>query len=166
MDKHERKIRVLFLCKHNQARSQMAEALLRKLGGDHFEVYSAGSDPTDELHPLTARLLADYGMDVGKLHPKPLNQFRDEQFDYIITIAGERGGGPTFPGDPEQIFWLYSDPAAVEGEAEQNRTFRATFAELETRIREFVNVNHHLNREREREERWAALMSAKEEANR
>ena len=66
------KARVLFLCTHNSARSQMAEGLLRHLGGDRFEVYSAGIDPTDGIHPCAVEAMSEIGIDISDLYPRVL----------------------------------------------------------------------------------------------
>lgn len=137
---NERKIRVLFLCTHNQARSQMAEGLLRKIGGKRFAVFSAGSQPADHLHPLTEALLKERGVDTSDLHPKSINQFLDQSFDYVITTC-EEDLCPTFPGDPELIRWHFEDPSQSTGnDGEQLLAFRRVFVGMDNRIRQFVNV--------------------------
>lgn len=139
-DMARRQIRVLFLCTHNQARSQMAEGLLKKLGGKRFEVFSAGSEPADNLHPLTATLLKERGVNTDDLYPKSINQFLEQSFDYVITTC-EEDDCPTFPGDPERIHWHFEDPSKTEGsDGERLRSFRRVFVGMDNRIRQFVNV--------------------------
>lgn len=128
-------IRVLFLCTHNSARSQMAEGLLRKLGGDQVEVYSAGSEPTS-IHPLAIKVMASAGIDLRQHRVKHLNEFLGQNFDYIITVCDQvREVCPVFPGDPEQIHWSFPDPAAIEGGLQtQENSFRDTANQLTIRI--------------------------------
>lgn len=139
----ERPLRILFLCTHNRARSQMAEGIARYLAGDQVEVYSAGNEPT-ELHPLTIEMLQELGIDTAGLRSKSLDEFVDQKFDYIITTCDRvRGGCPTFPGDPEQIHWSFPDPSAVEGdEAARRRAFQMARRELLTRIRYLLSLPH------------------------
>jgi protein-tyrosine-phosphatase len=128
-------LRVLFLCTHNSARSQMAEGLLRKLGGDRVEVFSAGSEPAD-IHPLAIKVMASAGIDLRQSSAKHLNEFLGQDFDYIITVCDRvREVCPVFPGDPEQIHWSFPDPAAIEGDLQvQERGFQDTANQLATRI--------------------------------
>ena len=132
-------VRVLFLCTHNSARSQMAEGILRDLSGGKIEAYSAGSHPTD-LHPLAVQTLAAIGIDISQQQPKHLDQFYGQSFDYIVTVCDRvRESRPTFPGDPERVHWSFSDPAAVEGpEEEQYRAFEQVALQLMTRMRYLV----------------------------
>ena len=91
------KQRVLFLCTHNSARSQMAEGVLRALAGDRFEVESAGTEET-RVNPLAVRAMAEVGIDLGGHRSKTLDRFLDEPWDYVVTVcdsAHERC--PVFP---------------------------------------------------------------------
>ena len=119
-----KKLRVLFLCTGNSARSQMAEALLRKLAGDRYEVHSAGLEPT-VIHPLTVKVLEEIGIDTSKQYAKPLTDFIEKaQFDYLITVcsnAEERC--PFFPGVGQRLHWPFEDPAAFEGGKEEKMAF-------------------------------------------
>jgi len=80
------KKRVLFICTHNSARSQMAEAFLRKLYGDRYEAYSAGSEPT-EINLYIIRAMEEIGVDISKQYSKSLEEFRGERFDYVVTVC-------------------------------------------------------------------------------
>src|SRR5919106_6627809 len=82
----DRPIRVLFLCTHNSARSQMAEGLLRKLGGDQVEVFSAGNEPTS-IHPLAIKVMSSIGVDLSQQRSKHLSEFVGQKFDYIVTVC-------------------------------------------------------------------------------
>ncbi len=132
--------RVLFLCVHNSARSQMAEGLLRSRAGDRFEVLSAGSEPT-HVHPLAVRAMLDLGVDIAQQRSKNVNVFLGERFDYIITLCAEEVC-PFFPGDAQRLHWALPDPAAVAGsENEQLAAFRHTALELQFRLDEFIGKN-------------------------
>jgi arsenate reductase len=134
-------IRVLFLCTGNSARSQMAEALLRQLGGADFEVFSAGTDPKG-LNPLAVEVMRETGIDIASQQSKSLQQFLDRHFDYVITVCDRaRDNCPTFPGDNERIHWGFDDPAAATGPREQQlAVFRRVRNELSERLRLWVAV--------------------------
>ncbi|MFZ1397159.1 MAG: metalloregulator ArsR/SmtB family transcription factor [Candidatus Promineifilaceae bacterium] len=131
----ERPYRVLFLCTHNSARSQLAEGILRATGGNLVEVFSAGSEP-DRVHPLAVRAAAALQIDISSQQSKHLDAFAGQTFDYVITVCDQvRESCPVFPDDPHQIHWSFSDPAAVVGsEADQFQAFLQTARELSTRI--------------------------------
>lgn len=127
--------RVLFLCTHNSARSQMAEGILRHLGGDRVEVFSAGSEPT-HIHPLAIQAMQDLKIDISQQYSKNMSEFFNQKFDYIITVCDRvREACPVFPGDPEHIHWSFPDPVEVEGSTtERERAFRETATQLTTRL--------------------------------
>ena len=127
--------RVLFLCTHNSARSQMAEGLLRSLGGERIEVFSAGNQP-GRVHPLAIQTLKGMNVDISSQQSKHMNLFVGQPFDYIITVCDRvREVCPIFPDDPEKIHWSFEDPAGVEGPEETRvQAFQATARELMTRI--------------------------------
>jgi ArsR family transcriptional regulator, arsenate/arsenite/antimonite-responsive transcriptional repressor / arsenate reductase (thioredoxin) len=129
------KVHVLFLCTHNSARSQMAESLLRKLGGDQVEVFSAGSEPTS-IHPLAIKVMSEVSVDLSQHRSKHLSEFVGQSFDYVVTVCDRiREVCPVFPGDPEQIHWSFPDPAAIEGNLQkQERAFANTANQLMLRI--------------------------------
>ena len=131
-----RRARVLFLCTHNSARSQMAEGILRHLGGDKVEVYSAGTVVT-RVHPLAIAAMDEKEIDISGQMSKHLDEFLGQDLDYIVTVCDNaREACPVFPGAPEQIHWSIADPSAVEGdEATRLRAFRVASDELMTRIR-------------------------------
>jgi ArsR family transcriptional regulator, arsenate/arsenite/antimonite-responsive transcriptional repressor / arsenate reductase (thioredoxin) len=131
----KRPFRVLFLCTHNSARSQLAEGILRVSGGSLVEVYSAGSEP-GIVHPLAVRAAAAFNVDLSSQRSKHLSEFIGQHFDYIITVCDQvREVCPVFPGDPQQIHWSISDPAAITGpEDEQFEAFLQTARELSTRL--------------------------------
>ena len=139
--------RVLFLCTHNSARSQMAEGILRHRMGDRAEVFSAGTEAT-RVNPLAVRAMADIGIDISRQRSKHLDEFREQKFDYVITVCDRaRESCPIFPGNPEQIHWSFPDPAAVTDREARVRAFERTATELTTRLNYLLKV---INRTREK----------------
>lgn len=133
------KKRVLILCTGNSARSQMAEGLLRWMAGDRFEVLSAGVEPS-QVRPQAIEAMREIGIDISKQHSKSVEEFAEQEFDYVITVcdnANERC--PVFPGQTKRLHWSFDDPAATKGdEAERLAVFRRVRDEIEARLREFV----------------------------
>jgi arsenate reductase len=134
-----RPIRVLFVCTGNSARSIMAEELLRRYGGDAFEVHSAGTEPKG-VNPLTLRVLAEAGIHASWARSKSVSEYLGRQFDYVITVCDQaRQTCPVFPGAHESLHWGYEDPAAAEGTDEERlAVFRRVFIGLGDRIRLFI----------------------------
>lgn len=134
-----RRPRVLFLCTHNSARSQMAEALLRERSGGQAEAFSAGTEPAG-VHPLAVRAMDELGIDLRGRQSKGLERFLGQRFDAVITVCDRaREACPVFPGKPDQIHWSFPDPAGVDGPPEARLdAFRATAAGLDVRIRYFL----------------------------
>lgn len=140
-------VRVLFLCTHNSARSQMAEAILRHLGGQHVAAFSAGSEPS-QVHPQAVRAMAALDIDIGQQQSKHLDTFAGQSFDYIITVCDRvREVCPLFPTDPERIHWSFADPAALEDESARERAFQQTAQQLVTRARHLLTLIHEGQRE-------------------
>jgi arsenate reductase (thioredoxin) len=136
-----KRLRVLFVCTGNSARSLMAEALLRQRGGDAFEVFSAGTEPKG-VNPLTLRVLADAGIDASWARSKSVSEYLGQPFDYVITVCDQaRQACPVFPGEHESLHWGYEDPAEAQGsEAERLAVFRRVFLALSERIGHFVTL--------------------------
>jgi arsenate reductase len=135
-------IRVLFICLHNSARSQIAEALLREFGGSRFHVRSAGTDVTS-VHPLAVRVLAEIGIDWSAAQSKEVAGFTDEHWDYVITVCDRaRARCPVPPSWSDNVLhWGLDDPAEVDGPEEVRlAAFRRTREELTARLRPFVEV--------------------------
>ena len=136
-----KKARVLFLCTGNSARSQMAEALLRKHAGDRFEVHSAGLEPAG-VNPYTIRVLEEIGLNTGELRSKPVAEFLGRvHFGYLITVCSSAEEKcPTFPGVSMRLHWPFDDPAAFEGnDAEKLDTFRRVRDQIDQTIRQWVS---------------------------
>jgi arsenate reductase len=134
-------IRVLFVCTHNSARSQLAEALLRHYGGDDFEVRSAGTEAT-RVNPYAVRVLAELGIDWSAARSKPIDEFLDQRFDYVITVCDRaRETCPVFPGSDNTLHWGLDDPSEMGGSDEDRlAAFRRTQLELAARLRPFIEV--------------------------
>jgi arsenate reductase (thioredoxin) len=137
------KRRVLILCTGNSARSQMAEGWLRELAGDDFEVFSAGTEPKESVHPLAVQVMADVGVNIAEQRPKSLQQYLGQPWDFIITVCDRANETcPIFPGDHERIHWSFEDPAAATGsDLERRAVFRRVRDEILQRIRLFVAVH-------------------------
>ena len=113
-----KKISVLFLCTHNSARSQMAEAFLRTFYGDRFESYSAGVTPT-RVNPNAIEVMKEIGIDISKHQTKSIEQFRGRTFDYVITVCDNaQKTCPFFPGKT-LMHHGFDDPSAVLGSPEE-----------------------------------------------
>lgn len=135
------KKRVLFLCTHNSARSQIAEGLLRKMAGDEFEVFSAGTEQTS-VRPLAIDAMREIGIDITGHRSKTLDEFAGENFDYVITVCDRANEScPVFPGTTERIHWSFDDPTAVTGTEEQKlRAFRTVRDAIQQRLRIFLTI--------------------------
>ncbi len=135
-----RKKKVLFLCTGNSCRSQMAEGLLRYVAGDRFEVYSAGSEPADNINPLAVLVMNEIGIDITKQYPKHIEELSSQKFDYIITLCNNaRNACPFFPGTAQKIHWNLEDPAkAIGTEKERLIIFRKIRDLIYGKISEFL----------------------------
>ena len=131
--------RVLILCTGNSARSQMAEGLLRHMGGGRFEVESAGVEPSS-VRPQAVEAMREVGVDISGHRSKSVEEFAGREFDYVITVcdnANERC--PVFPGNTRRLHWSFEDPAAAEGdEAERLAVFRRVRDEIRERLRGLI----------------------------
>ena len=136
----ENKLRVLILCTGNSARSQMAEALLRRVGGTRYEVFSAGTKPVG-VNPLAIEAMREKGIDISKQRSKSVAEFAGQEFATVITVCDNAAKEcPVFPGAPQRAHWNLPDPAAVSGTREEKLgAFRRVRDELERRILSFVN---------------------------
>ena len=134
-------ISVLFVCNGNSARSQIAEALLGRFGGDDFEARSGGTQPKS-VHALAVQVLAEVGIDWHAARAKSVVELLDRRFDYVITLSNSaREACPTFPGPHGALHWHLEDPAAVTGSEDVRlEAFRATRTELSARLRPFIEI--------------------------
>ena len=129
--------KVLFLCTGNSARSILGEYLLRRKGGDRFEVHSAGSLPTGKVNPFAIQVLKDvYHIDASKARSKSWEEFGDLEFDFVLTVCDNaREACPIWPGQPIVAHWGVSDPALAQGNDEEKlRQFKQAAQTLAHRI--------------------------------
>ncbi len=131
--------RVLILCTHNSARSQMAEGLLRHVGGARFEVESAGTEQT-RVNPFAIAAMREIGIDISSHTSKTLVRFLDEEWDYVITVCDNANEAcPFFPGAATRLHWSFEDPSAATGGDEAKlAAFRRIRDQIRARLEEFI----------------------------
>lgn len=137
------KTKVLFVCIHNSARSQMSEAFLNTLGGDKFSAESAGLEP-GLLNPLVVKSMKEIGIDISQNRTKDVFEFFKEgrRYDYVITVCDEASGErcPVFPGALKKIHWSFADPSAFTGtEEEKLKRISEVRDSIRIKIQEFIN---------------------------
>jgi arsenate reductase (thioredoxin) len=133
--------RVLFLCVHNSARSQMAEGLLRARAGDRFEAHSAGTIATD-VQPLALAAMAELGIDISAQRSKAVTEYARQRFDYAVTVCDDaKEACPYYANAAHQIHWRFDDPAAAIGTAaDQLSTYRRIRDEIAAHIDDFLGA--------------------------
>ena len=136
------KQKVLFVCVHNSARSQMAEELLRKMAGDRFEAESAGIEP-GELNPIVVDVLKEEGIDIaGKKTTAVIDLIKKgEHYGYVITVCDESSAErcPIFPGVTTRLHWSFTDPSTFEGTyPEKLAKVRVVKEEIKDRLRQWI----------------------------
>jgi arsenate reductase (thioredoxin) len=126
---------VLFICTHNSARSQMAEGLLRHMGNDRFDVYSAGTEATF-VRPMAIQAMAELGIDISHQQSKTLDRYLGEPFDDVITVCDTAAEAcPVFPGAVRRRHWSFEDPSKATGsETEQLQVYRKVRDQILSRI--------------------------------
>lgn len=132
--------RVLILCTGNCVRSQMAEGLLRRLGGDAYEVHSAGSHPNGYVSPLAIEAMREIGIDISEHRSKSVSEFAGWHFDTVITVCDSAAEEcPVFPGAPQRIHWSIWDPGTAAGSHEERlAAFGRVRDDLAARLRAFL----------------------------
>jgi arsenate reductase (thioredoxin) len=132
--------RVLILCTGNSARSQMAEGLLRQDAGDSFEVFSAGVK-SSFVRPQAIEAMREVGIDISGQRSKPVDEFLDEEFDYVITVCDNANElCPVFPGRTKRIHWSIEDPAAASGDEQAKlAVFRRVRDQLREQLRAWAS---------------------------
>ena len=135
------KQRVLFLCTHNSARSQMAEGFLRSLAGDRFDVTSAGTEAT-RVHPLAIRAMADVGIDLRGHTSKVVDELVEQPWDYVITVCDAANEAcPVFPRKSNRLHWSFEDPSQATGSDEQRlEVFRRVRDQIKRRITDWITT--------------------------
>ena len=134
------KPKVLFLCTGNSARSQMAEAFLRQYGGERFEAFSAGLEPS-VIHPLTVQVMEEAGVDMSGHFAKGLTRYLGKvHFGYLITVCSRAEEKcPIFPGMGTRLHWAFEDPAAFQGTPEEKLArFRQVRDQIENVVKEWL----------------------------
>lgn len=140
----DRKYNVLFICTGNSARSIFAEALLRDMAGDRFNVYSAGTRPYSELNPYAVSLLAAKGHDIAPLRAKNAAEFQGPEapvMDFVFTVCNQAANEecPSWEGQPVSAHWGMPDPVTAEGtDAEKKLAFQQAYGALKNRIAAFA----------------------------
>lgn len=129
--------RVIFLCTHNSARSQMAEGLLRAMAGDRFDIHSAGTEAT-AVRPEAVRVMQEIGIDIGGHESKTLSRYLAQNFDWVITVCDEAAEAcPVFPGAAHPLHWSLPDPGRTAGSQEQRL---GTFREVRDRLSQLIEA--------------------------
>jgi arsenate reductase (thioredoxin) len=136
------RLRVLFVCIHNSARSQMAEAFLKQLAGDRFDVESAGLEP-GSLNPRVVEAMKETGIDISGNHTKSVDSFlaRGVRFDFVITVCDETAAErcPVFPGPSRREHWGFRDPGSLTGtDEDQMKETRAIRDQIRKRVWLFI----------------------------
>lgn len=127
--------KVLFLCTHNSARSQMAEGLLRALYGDRYDVMSAGMQPAG-INPLAIKVMEEIGIDITSYRSKSTEEFTGQSIDVVVTVCdAARESCPFFPFGQKSLHKSFADPAAHEGSEEEKLAY---FRKIRDEIREWI----------------------------
>ena len=136
------KQKILIVCTGNSARSQMAEGLLRHEGGDRFEVFSAGTKPS-QVRPEAIAVMNEIGIDISPQRSKSVDEFLGQPLDFVITVCNSANETcPAFPGEVKRLHWPFDDPAAVEGSEEVRKAaFRRIRDQIHGRIMVFLEGN-------------------------
>ena len=129
------RIRILFVCTHNSARSQMAEGLMNALYGDRFVAWSAGTEPS-KVNDYAVKVMKEIGIDISGHRSKSVEEFLEQGFAYLVTVCDQANEAcPFFPGGKERIHKSFEDPAAIEGNEELKLAgFRRTRDEIKAWI--------------------------------
>jgi len=132
--------KILFLCTGNSCRSQMGEGFMRHMAGNKFDVFSAGVEPA-QLNPYAIKVMAEAGIDISSHKSKSVNEFLEQEFDYVITVCNHaKQVCPIFPGQYERIHWDIEDPAEISGtEKEKMVFFRKIRDEIKEKCQRFLN---------------------------
>jgi arsenate reductase len=137
----QRKPQILFLCTGNSARSQMAEAFVRKYAGDHFNVFSAGLEPKG-INPYTIKVMHEAGIDIRDHRSQGVKEYLGkEHFHYLVTVCSnaEKNCPTVWPGVNERLYWPFDDPAAASGDEEEIlAVFRRVRDEIDAKVKAWL----------------------------
>jgi arsenate reductase (thioredoxin) len=147
----ENKIKILFVCVRNAARSQIAEAFLKKIGGEKFYVESAGFEP-GSLNPLAVEVMKEVGIDISGNQTKSVFYFfkQGKLYNYVITVCDEKSGEkcPLFPGITKRLHWEFNDPSTFEGSHDQKlEKTRIVRDKIMLKIEQFLQEIEKLEKE-------------------
>ncbi len=136
------KEKVLFVCIHNSARSQMAEEILRQMAHDRFEVESAGIEP-GEINPLVVQVLKEFCIDISNKKTQFVSSLLENKriYNYVITVCDEASAEkcPGFPSDAIRIHWSFEDPSKLQGsDQEKIKKIRMIHNQIYDRIKEWL----------------------------
>lgn len=136
------KTKVLFVCIHNSARSQMAEAFVHQLAGDRIAAESAGLEP-GKLNPLVVEAMQEQGIDISGNETNSVSEFlkQERKYDYVITVCDEASSErcPMFPGKATRMHWSFPDPSALTGTEQQKlQAIREIRDDIRQRIEQFI----------------------------
>lgn len=132
----KKKLRVIFICTHNSARSQMAEGLLRHLASERYEVFSAGTQAT-RVNPLAIKAMAEKSIDISHHTSDHVDKYMDMEFDYVITVCDNANEScPYFPTNKTKWHWSFEDPSAATGTEEEKLVkFREVLEQIEKKLK-------------------------------
>jgi arsenate reductase len=131
-----KKKKILILCTGNSARSQMAEGLLKHIRQNEYEIFSAGTKPSI-VRSEAIKVLAEIGIDISKNRSKSVDEFADEEIDYVLTVCDNaKENCPYFPAQTKLVHHSFADPAEVEGDEE---TRILAFRRVRDQIQEYLN---------------------------
>lgn len=137
------KKKVLFICTHNSARSQIAEGLLNYFYGDKYEAYSAGTQPT-QVNPYAIKAMQEIGIDISRHRSKSVQEFLNQEIDYVITVCDSANETcPFFPSGKNRLHQSFRDPSSIVGSEEEILNgFRKIRDEIKNWIDQFIkNIN-------------------------
>ena len=131
--------RVLFICTHNSARSQMAEGFLRHIGGERFDVHSAGTVAT-AVRPMAVQVMSEAGVHISAQTSKALKPYLHEPWDFVITVCDDANEAcPVFPGGKSRLHWSFPDPSKASGTDEEKlAVYRNVRGQIAQRVRDFA----------------------------
>lgn len=133
--KNFNKKRVLFVCTHNSARSQMAEGILKSLYGERYEVFSAGTEPTN-VNPFAIEVMREIGIDISNHRAKNIKEFLSERFDFVVTVCDHaKESCPFFPGGKKYMHKSFEDPSQFKGNREETLNF---FRKVRDEIKDWI----------------------------